>query len=544
MVMNMIKKIKVCCDYLLIPVRAEEETKVISIYVGGSKKYEFAVPVGKNDGVYAFHYYAPVPMAEQRGKYITVEGDVPENFMEAVILSDSVPRRTHKRPVIHFAPDTGWLNDPNGMIFHDGVYHLFFQHNPFDTRWENMSWGHAVSRDLLHWRQKDDVLFPDEDGTMYSGCGIVNEREELGLGKDAEIFFYTCAGDNSEWSRDKKFVQKIAYSTDYGETLVKMDGCVLEHPADGNRDPKVYWHERSGTYYMVLYLEKNDYGIFNSEDLLHWEQTQRLTFPQTWECPDLREIPVEGGGSRWMFWGADGHYFLGDFDGSRFETDGICHEAYQSMLPYAAQTFWGCERVIMIPWMRTHNTGKAYTGIMGIPRQLTLVEKDGDYILRQRLVDEFENSKEKVFCHSFEKESGEIIYEQKCEAAVEVRLTLEENADFALNLYDTVCAYDAEKNILRIEGVAERSEAVKKAAGLIDKENMSCEEPEVRILMIGERLESISLLSDGEILEVTAQEGLVCGAYETRQDRKSGEIRIETDGKGEVEIFQITENES
>lgn len=544
MVIIMIKKIEVCCDYLLIPVMAEEKTERIAIYDGEEKLYEFAVPVGRNEGIYAFHYYAPVPMSAWRGKCVTIEGDVPENFMEAVSLSDNVLQRTDKRPFIHFAANTGWLNDPNGLIWHDGIYHLFFQHNPFDIIWENMSWGHAVSSDLLHWTQKDDVLFPDGDGTMYSGCGMVNEREELGLGKDAEIFFYTCAGDNSEWSRNKKFVQKIAYSIDHGNTLVKKEGCVLGHIADGNRDPKVYWHEKSEVYYMVLYLEKNEYAIFNSRDLEHWEMTQKMTFPLAWECPDLREVPVEGGGTRWMFWSADGYYFLGDFDGSCFETDGVCHEAYQSMLPYAAQTFWGCGRVIIIPWMRTCSRGKVYTGMMGIPRQLTLVEKDGDYILRQKLVDEFENSKEKVFSGSFGRDSDEIIYEQKCAAAVEVKLTLETNADFMVNIYGTVCTYDAGKALLKIDGIAERGNDVNKAARIKDKENLSCEEPDSRWIRTGEQLRSISFLSDGEILEVTAEDGLVCGAYETKEDRKSGKIRIETDGKGEVEIFQITENES
>lgn len=535
----MIKKIRVCCDYLLIPVKAEEKTERVAIHDGEEKIYEFAVPVGESEGIYEFHYYAPVPVSERKGKYITVEGDVPENFMEAVILSDNVLQRTDKRPFIHFAASTGWLNDPNGLIRHDGAYHLFFQHNPFDTKWENMSWGHAVSYDLLHWTQKDDVLFPDEGGTMYSGCGMVNERGELGLGKDAEIFFYTSAGDNSEWSRNKKFVQKIAYSTDHGNTLIKKEGCILGHIADGNRDPKVYWHEKSKVYYMVLYLEKNDYAIFNSRDLEHWEMTQKMTFPLAWECPDLREVPVEGGGTRWMFWSADGYYFLGEFDGSHFETDGVCHEAYQSMLPYAAQTFWGCGRVIIIPWMRTCNRGKVYTGMMGIPRQLTLVEKDGDYNLRQKLVDEFENSKEKVFGHSFDKDGGQVLYVQKCEAAVEIRMDLEENKDFVVNIYGTVCTYVARKAALKIEGVAERSNDVSKAARIKDKENLSREDEDSRWIRTGEQLQSVSFLSDGEILEVTAEDGLICGAYETRTDRKRGEIGVCAEGMGVMEIFQI-----
>ena len=108
------------------------------------------------------------------------------------------------------------MNDPNGLVYAEGVYHLYFQHNPFDVQWENMSWGHAVSRDLLHWEQKDDVLFPDETGTMFSGSGIVNDRKMLGLPEDALVFFYTAAGNNNKWSAGKQFTQRIAYSTDGG----------------------------------------------------------------------------------------------------------------------------------------------------------------------------------------------------------------------------------------------------------------------------------------------------------------------------------------
>lgn len=539
------KEVTVSENYLLIPVRLEEETQEISIWSEEGKIYEFTVPVRKGCDVYGFHYYAAVPVMKWRNRKIIIEGDVPEGFMEAAAQSESIPKNTAKRPVIHFTPDTGWMNDPNGLIFHDGVYHLFFQHNPFDIRWENMSWGHAVSRDLLHWEQKDDVLFPDADGAMFSGCGIVNKQRKLGLGRDTEIFFYTCAGNVSKWSRNKKFVQKVAYSTDHGKTLTKKEGCVLEHIADENRDPKVYWDEKRCRYYMVLYLEKNDYGIFCSQDLEKWEMTQRLMLSGTIECPDLREVPVESGGSKWMFWGADGHYFLGDFDGERFETDGVRHEAYETMLPYAAQTFWGCERVLMIPWMRTDNKGKVYTGMMGVPRQLSLVEKDGDYILRQKLADEFEACKEKVFDHNFgaeryaKEKDPRIIYEQPCEAAVEVKLALEKSADFTVSLYGTVCTYEAENGVLRIEGIAKRGDAVRKAAEVYDKEKLSCKDADFRCLKVGKELRVMSFLTDGELLEVMAEEGLVCGAYETNIDAKKGKISVGMKGKGRVEIFQV-----
>lgn len=140
------------------------------------------------------------------------------------------------------------------------------------------------STDLLHWVQKEDVMFPDENGTMFSGCAILNERGLLGLPKDTPVFFYTVAGSASEWSKGKKFVQRIAYSTDQGETLTKIEENVLEHIEADNRDPKVYWYEEKQLYYMVLYLDKNDYAIFNSSDLKNWVMTQKLTIPGAWEC--------------------------------------------------------------------------------------------------------------------------------------------------------------------------------------------------------------------------------------------------------------------
>ena len=299
-------------QYLLLPIKAQEETRQVAFYCEGKKILEFAVPVsdcgaaGDKAGkqAYAFNYYAPIPMREWMGKEICIEGDVPENFLEAIAFSEEMPDVAQRRPLIHFSANVGWLNDPNGLMYHDGVYHMFFQYNPCDTRWQNMSWGHAVSRDLLHWEQKETALLPDEDGPMYSGSAIVNEQGKLGLPRDAEILFYTCAGSSSKWSEGKKYVQKIAYSTD-GKTFQKREGCVLENVAGENRDPKVYWHEGKQVYYMALFLEGYDYAIFNSRDLEHWEMTQRLSLPNARECPDLQKVPVEGGGYKWMFWGAD-----------------------------------------------------------------------------------------------------------------------------------------------------------------------------------------------------------------------------------------------
>lgn len=371
--------------YLMIPVNISGETTLISFYDDKEKIYEFMIPVDSKNNC-APDYYAPLPVYKWKNQILTINGEIPSSFLEDIHLSGKLPVKPDSRPKYHFTPASGWINDPNGLVYKDGVYHLFFQHNPFHVEWGNMSWGHAISKDLLHWEQLEDVMFPDEDGTIFSGCAIINEYGLLGLPKDALIFFYTSAGNTSAWSKGKKFVQKIAYSLDNGNTLIKRKGCILEHIAGENRDPKVYWHKKANIYYMILYLENNDFAIFNSHDLEHWEMTQRLTLPGAWECPDLREIPIEGGGSKWMLLTADGYYYLGDFDGKHFTTDYVRHEAFSTKLPYAAQTFYGTDQVIMIPWLRTKNLGQIYRGMMGIPRILTLTKENEEFILQQKKI--------------------------------------------------------------------------------------------------------------------------------------------------------------
>lgn len=519
--------------YVLIPVCTECGLSEVAFWVEGKKVYQFAIPVGEDKRPYAFQFYAPLRLEEYAGKELAVEGDVPESFLEAVMFSDSIPQNAQRRPCIHFAPNTGWINDPNGLIFHDGLYHMYFQHNPFDTRWQNMCWGHAVSSDLLHWNQLDTALFPDEDGTIFSGGGLMNEQGSLELPKDAQILFYTCAGGSSVWSDGKPTVQKVAYTADGGETYQKKEGCILPEIAPGNRDPKVYWHAQKQCYFMALYLEKNDYAIFNSKDLEHWAMTQRLTLPGAWECPDLVEVPVEGGGFKWVFWSADGFYFVGDFDGSEFKTDGVRHSAYQTLIPYAAQTFWGTERKIIVPWLRTHNKGKLYTGLMGVPRQLTLVSKDAGWVLRQKYIDEYENNRELML----ETESA-ADYAQKQEAAVEVVLEMESACSFDADIYGTAYSYDKESGALVITGVQERAEFVIGAAKTLEKEQISGENSQIRTQKIGSDIKKISILSDGEITEITVDDGLIADVYETAVDEKSGRISVKADGAAKVKIYQ------
>lgn len=233
-------------------------------------------------------------------------------------------------------------------------------------------------------------MYPDEDGEMFSGSGIKNERGMLGLPEDALIFFYTVAGDTNEWSKGKEFAQKISYSLDGGETLTKiMEPCVDTIVYD-NRDPKVFWHEETNAYIMVLWIKEQDFGILRSTDLKNWIQTDQITLDGGWECPDLFELKAPDGSSKWFFWSAQGYYYTGDFDGYKFKLDGIRRKAYVNEVPYAAQTYSGIDdRRISIPWVRFENDGRFYTGACGIPVEFSC---DLEYNLLQKPVRELEKA--------------------------------------------------------------------------------------------------------------------------------------------------------
>ena len=263
-----------------------------------------------------------------------------------------------------------------------------------------MTWGHARGTDLLHWEDLGDVLEPDENGLMFSGCAIRNDRGLLGLPKDALLFFYTAAGHSSRESKGKPYTIRLAYSTDGGNTLIKKDGIceageIMETLAAENRDPKVFWHEESGAYILVLWIENNDFGIWRSEDLEQFTMTQRVTLESGYECPDLFRLPVistkeggrETGEEKWVFWTAHGYYYVGSFDGYEFHQEQERRCASQMgpdvVLPYAAQTFSGPEKVLSVSWLRTKCVGGRTTGMMSIPKEFSLIRNKDGYILRQ-----------------------------------------------------------------------------------------------------------------------------------------------------------------
>lgn len=304
------------------------------------------------------------------------------------------------RPQFHFTARKGWLNDPNGLVYYEGHYHLFFQHNPGATVWGDMHWGHAISRDLVHWTELPIALAPDKLGTVFSGCGIVDHRDVSGLKQgphDPLLLFFTAAGGTSPESQGQPFTQCLAYSTDGAQTFQHWaHNPILAHIAGENRDPKVVWNAAVGKFFMVLFLDGHEFGLYASDNLIQWEHVQNITMPGCGECPDLFELAVaETGERKWVMTAANGHYLIGRFDGLHYVPESGPHPSDAGPNFYAVQTYSDIPsadgRRIQIPWM---NGGKypdmPFNQQMGFPCVLTLHDAPGGLRMHRYPIGEIE----------------------------------------------------------------------------------------------------------------------------------------------------------
>lgn len=289
------------------------------------------------------------------------------------------------RPQFHFSPAKNWTNDPNGLVYFNGEYHLFFQHNPEGINWGNMTWGHAVSKDLMHWKQLEHAILPDHLGTIFSGSAVIDHNNTSGFQTGDEpplVAIYTYAGDFG--MPKTKFTQAIAYSNDRGRTFTKYEGNpVVGHILAGNRDPKVFWHKPSKQWVMNLYLDRGKFILMGSKDLKKWEKLSDLPFENGHECPEFFELAVDGNENdrRWVFWEAGGRHIIGKFDGKKFTPETEVLRTERGNNCYAGQTWNNIPsddgRRIFIGWM----AGGRYPGMpfnqqMSIPCEFTLRTTD------------------------------------------------------------------------------------------------------------------------------------------------------------------------
>jgi sucrose-6-phosphate hydrolase SacC (GH32 family) len=380
--------------FLNFPVKNGARARPVKVLLDGQIVREFTIEAA-DDSV---DWWASLDVSAWKGKPLTiVTGPLPASskFVEMVDQGDTVYKagddlyREALRPQFHFSPRRGWNNDPNGLVYYNGEYHLFFQFNPYGTQWGNMHWGHAVSRDLVRWEELGIALYPDRMGPMFSGSAVVDWNNTSGFGKDGRpplILIYTAAGNPT--------TQCLAWSQD-GRTFTKYErNPVLRQITPGNRDPKVFWHEPTRRWVMTLYVgfdqppaeagkraqTKHTIQILTSPDLKEWDVTGQVD--GFFECPDLFPLPVDADASktRWLLTAASSEYMLGRFDGRTFIPETPKLKGHLGQGFYAAQTFSDVPaadgRRIMIGWLRAPSPGMPFNQAMSLPLELRLTSTE------------------------------------------------------------------------------------------------------------------------------------------------------------------------
>lgn len=323
------------------------------------------------------------------------------------------------RPQFHFSPEKNWMNDPNGMVYYKGIYHLFYQYYPDGIVWGPMHWGHATSTDLIHWKQKKTALFPDKLGLIFSGSAVVDIENTSGIGtkeNPAMIAVFTYHNMESEKAKYNNYqTQGLAFSLDEGETWTKYKG----NPIIGNsgmkdfRDPKIFWNDETKIWNLVL-VAGDHAQFYTSKDLINWTFKSEFgkgigTHNGVWECPDLFKIKlVDSSIEKWVLLisinpgapngGSGTHYFIGDFDGEKFTTT----QKDIKWIDYGTDNYAGVtynnapdNKRIFIGWMSNWQYAmktptKNWRSAMTLPRELSLVKINSYYILKSKPVHQIE----------------------------------------------------------------------------------------------------------------------------------------------------------
>lgn len=395
-------------NYILIPINDTVSEKQVSLLVDGNSVF---TPMNIRIAEKAVSYWIPIDIQAYKGKNIKlnishIESD--HTGYKQIKESDTFHFENGEkyRPNYHFTPKYGWMNDPNGMVYHNGEYHLYYQYNPYGSVWGNMHWGHAVSKDLAKWEHLPVALDPDTLGTIFSGSAVIDHNNTAGFGKDALVALYTSAGD--------KQAQSIAYSLDNGRTFTKYDNNpVIPNPGvRAFRDPKVCWHSASNQWIMVLATSPT-ISFFGSKDLKTWDKLSEFgegvgAHGGVWECPDL--IPLTyNGQKKWVLLvsinpggpndGSATQYFIGDFNGKNFKADNL---PYPLWIDYGRDNYAGVSwsnmpdnRQVFIGWMSNWRYAKQVPSVnfksaATLPRELFLTNNGKHMILNSAPAKEIE----------------------------------------------------------------------------------------------------------------------------------------------------------
>ncbi|MCM1110175.1 MAG: DUF4980 domain-containing protein [Clostridium sp.] len=411
---NTLVRVDSAARYVLLPVEEAVDDASVDLLLDGRLEKTFYVRLARNK----VDYFVPFDISRYDGSDILLNIVTPQGrssvreakgdaCWNAIALSDSFPTANveHYRPAFHHTPLYGWMNDPNGMFYKDGVWHLYYQYNPYGSKWQNMTWGHSSSKDLINWDHHPMAIEPNGLGSVFSGSSVVDYDNTAGFGPGEVVSLYTSAGRNQ--------IQSLAHSADNGMTFEIYPGNPVITLESEARDPNMFWNEETGEWNLLLaHALEHEMLFFTSPDLKTW--TLRSAFGKgigaqggVWECPDLLRLPVEGTDeSKWLlicnlnpggpFGGSATQYFVGDFDGHRFTADTLADGTVPTRwMDYGkdhyATVSWSNapdDRHVVIGWMSNWQYAaevptRQFRSANTLPRDLSLVSGD-DGIVRLR----------------------------------------------------------------------------------------------------------------------------------------------------------------
>ena len=447
--------------YLLIPVQERAEMAHVRVVKNNQLAQTFNVRLA----VDKIDYFVPLDLNTVSGEAVLqvkvpAQQHVNKAFKDyscwtSMKYSDTFDSRNVEkfRPAYHHSPVYGWMNDPNGLFYKDGVWHLYYQWNPYGSQWENMTWGHSTSTDGLHWTPQPTAIEADALGAIFSGCCVVDKNNTAGFGNGAIVAYYTSAGARQ--------TQSMAYSVDGGQTFTKYAGNpVIVSDVPDFRDPHIFWNEEAGFWNMVL-ASGQEMSIYSSKDLKQWKHESNfgLTYGNhsgVWECPDLMKLPVDGTGEqKWMlicninpggpFGGSATQYFIGQFDGHQF----VCEDQPEETKwmdygkdHYATVTFDNAPdgRRVAIAWMSNWQYANQvptmqFRSTNSILRDLSLYQYEGETYCAVRPAKEMDAARGKKIARPTDR--CEIVVTLKGDARITLsngskeRVVLDYDADMA-----------------------------------------------------------------------------------------------------------------
>ena len=447
--------------YLLIPVQERAEMAHVRVVKNNQLAQTFNVRLA----VDKIDYFVPLDLNTVSGEAVLqvkvpAQQHVNKAFKDyscwtSMKYSDTFDSRNVEkfRPAYHHSPVYGWMNDPNGLFYKDGVWHLYYQWNPYGSQWENMTWGHSTSTDGLHWTPQPTAIEADALGAIFSGCCVVDKNNTAGFGNGAIVAYYTSAGARQ--------TQSMAYSLDGGQTFTKYAGNpVIVSDVPDFRDPHIFWNEEAGFWNMVL-ASGQEMSIYSSKDLKQWKHESNfgLTYGNhsgVWECPDLMKLPVDGPGEqKWMlicninpggpFGGSATQYFIGQFDGHQF----VCEDQPEETKwmdygkdHYATVTFDNAPdgRRVAIAWMSNWQYANQvptmqFRSTNSILRDLSLYQYEGETYCAVRPAKEMDAARGKKIARPTDR--CEIVVTLKGDARITLsngskeRVVLDYDADMA-----------------------------------------------------------------------------------------------------------------